>query len=67
MLFIYFRQRQRVGEREGEKHQGCLSPAPYWGPDPQPGIDWELNQRQFGSQASAQCTEPHQPELILIS
>ena len=28
-----------------------------------PGMypDWELNQRPFGSQASAQSTEPHQP------
>ena len=23
--------------------------------------DWELNQRPFSSQASAQSTEPHQP------
>ena len=32
-----------------------------------PGMcpDWELNQRPFGSQASAQSTEPHQPGLLL--
>ena len=43
---------------------GCLSHAPYWGPGPQPRYvcpDWELNQQPFGSQASAQYTEPHQP------
>ena len=30
-----------------------------------PGMcpDWELNQQLFGSQASAQTTEPHQPGL----
>ena len=32
-----------------------------------PGLcpDWELNQRPFGSQASTQSTEPHQPGLDL--
>ena len=25
-------------------------------------LDWELNQRPFGSQAIAQFTEPHQPQ-----
>ena len=31
-----------------------------------PGMcpDWESNQRPFGSQASAQSTEPHQPGLF---
>ena len=31
-----------------------------------PGMcpDWESNQQPFGSQASAQSTEPHQPGLI---
>ena len=30
-----------------------------------PGMcpDWEVNQRPFGSQSSAQSTEPHQPGL----
>ena len=37
-----------------------------------PGMcpDWELNQQPFGSQASAQSTEPHQPRqpcLLIIS
>ena len=25
------------------------------------GLDWELNQERFGSQAGTQSTEPHQP------
>ena len=31
-----------------------------------PGMcpDWESNQQTFGSQASAQSTEPHQPGLM---
>ena len=52
---------------------GCLSRAPYWGPDlaRNPGMcpDWELNRLPFGLQAGTQSTEPHQPgiySLILI-
>ena len=43
---------------------GCLSHAPYWGPDPQPrhvpslGIELVT---LFGSEAGTQSTEPHQP------
>ena len=63
-LFI-FRQRGRVGEREGKKHQHVVaSHAPPTGDLAcNPGIcpDWELNQQPFGSQAGAQSTEPHQP------
>ena len=42
---------------------GCFSRAPHWGPGLQPRMcpDWESNQRPFGSQASAQSTEPRQP------
>ena len=37
ILFIYFKQRGREGEREGEKYLcGCLSCTPYWGPGLQP-------------------------------
>ena len=35
--------------------------------NPGMGPDWESNQGPFGSQASAQSTEPHQPGLILTS
>ena len=43
---------------------GCLSPAPYWGPDlaRNPGMcpKWESNWLPFGSQARGQATELHQ-------
>ena len=44
---------------------GCLSYAPYWGPDlvQKPGMcpDWESNKQPFGLQVGTQSTEPHQP------
>ena len=68
-----FRERGREGEREGEKNRcvrdtsiGCLPYAPDWGSAPTSPCmcpDWELNGWPFGSQAGAQCTEPHQPGL----
>ena len=48
---------------------GCLSPAPPTGDLAcNPGMcpDWESNQQLYGSQASAQSTEPHQPRMFLI-
>ena len=64
--FIYlFLERGREGEREGEKHHcmvaSCTPPAGDLARNPGMYLDWELNQRPFGSQASAQSTEPHQP------
>ena len=64
-LFIYFRQRGREGERDGEKHHVWLPlVCPLLGTDltRNPGMcpDWELNQRPFDSQASAQSSLPHQ-------
>ena len=60
-LFI-FRQR---GRGEGEKHRCVVvSRAPPTGDLAHNlGVypDWELNQRPFGSHASAQSMEPHQP------
>ena len=48
ILFIYFRQSGREGEREGEKHQYVVtSRAPPTGdPARNPGMypDWESNQ-----------------------
>ena len=61
-LFI-FPESGRDKEREVEKHQcvretsiGCLLAH-------NPGMcpEWESNRRPFGSQASVQSTEPHQP------
>ena len=52
---------------------GWLSHAPYWKPDLacNPGTcpDWESTWQPFGSQASAQCAEPHQlgPELNIFN
>ena len=65
-----FRERGREGEREGEKHQ-CVV-ASYASPigdlacNPRMCPDWESNQWPFGSQASTQSTDPHQPELLFL-
>ena len=65
-LFI-FRQRGREGEREGEKHQCVVTSftLPTGDLACHPGLCpyWESNWQPFGSQASAQSTEPHQPGL----
>ena len=65
-LFI-FRERGRQGEREGEKHQCVVAShaPPSRDLAQNPGVcpDWESIQWPFGSQAGAQCTEPHQPGL----
>ena len=62
-LFI-FRERGREGEREGEKHQcvvaSCVPSTGDLASNPGMCPDWESNLRPFGSQASAQPTEPHQ-------
>ena len=67
ILFI-FRERGREGEREGENHQYVVtSHAPPTGDLARnPGMcpHWEWNQRPFGSQASAQSTELHQPRQL---
>ena len=61
-LNLFFRERRKEEEREGEKHQ-CVVPSHM----PPPGDlacnsgmcpDWESNQRPFGLQASTQSTEP---------
>ena len=69
ILFIYFRQRGREGEREGEKHQCVVasSTPPSGDLVSNPGLcpDWESNQQPFGSQTGAQSTEPHRPWFIL--
>ena len=56
-------ERGREKERQGEKHQLVVSCMPPTGglvcnPGMCPG--WESNQRSFGSQASAQSTDPCQ-------
>ena len=68
ILFAYFRQKGREGEREGEKHYCVVaSHAPPTGDlDHNPGKcpDWESKWQPFGSQAGAQSPQPHQPGLI---
>ena len=65
MSYLFFRERGREGEKEGEKHQCVVAshiPPPgdlACNPGMCPG--WESNQRPIGSQAGAQSTEPHQP------
>ena len=64
------RQRGREGEREGEKHQCVVAsytpPAGDLACNPGMYPDWELNWQPFGSQASTQSTEPHQPGLTSV-
>ena len=56
-----------VGEREGEKHQhvvaSLMPPTQDLARNPGMCPDWESNQLPFGSQATAQSTEPFQPGL----
>ena len=64
--FIYlFLERERKGEREGENHQCVLGSQTSPTGDPAHNLgmcpDWKSNQQPFGSQASTQSTEPHQP------
>ena len=66
-LIFILREKGREGERVGEKHQCVVAShmPPTRDLDHNPGMcpDWESNWQPFGSQASAQSTEPHQPEL----
>ena len=66
--FLYsFLETRREGEREGKKHQCVVAShtPPAGDLTHTPGMcpDWESNQQPFGSQASTQSTEPHQPGL----
>ena len=69
ILFI-LRERGREGDREGEKHPCVVaSRAPPTGDlacNPGMCLNRELNLRPFGSQASTQSTEPHQPGQNLL-
>ena len=74
--FIYLFSERREEEREGEKHWcardtsiGCLLHASAGDLACNPGMhpDWESKWRPFGSQASTQSTELHQPGLFITS
>ena len=64
---LFIRERGREGEREGEKYQCvvacCMPLTGDLAHNPGMCPDWESNQRFFGSWASTQSTEPHQPGL----
>ena len=63
--YLFFRERGREGEREGEKHQCVVVPhVPPTGDlahCPGKCPDWELKRQSFGLQARALSTELHQP------
>ena len=65
-LFIFI-EREREKEREGEKHHSVAAsrttPTEDLVHNPDMCPDWESNQQRFGSPASTQSTEPHQPGL----
>ena len=69
--FYLFLQRGEGKEKEGEKLQCVIaSRAPPTGDlASNTGMccDWELNQRPFGLQASAQSTELHQPRQKIVT
>ena len=53
-IYLFFRERGREGEREGEKHQCvvafCMAPTGDLTHNPGMCPDWELNWQPFGSQ-----------------
>ena len=65
--FIYlFLEREERRKKERERNISVwLSftwpPLETWPATQACALDWELNWRPFGSQASTQSTEPHQP------
>ena len=70
LYLCIFREGERKGEREGDKHQCVVAShaLPIEDLACNPGMcpDWELSQWPFGSQASTQSTEPHQPGLLSL-
>ena len=62
LRFYLFLEREKKGEREGEKHQcvaaSCTPLTRDLAHNPDVCPDWESNQRPFGSQAGTQPTEP---------
>ena len=60
-LFLEKGARERVGEKHQRVVASCVPPSGDLACNPGMCLDWESNQRPFGSQASTQSTEPHQP------
>ena len=72
ILFINFLQRGERREKERERNISVWLPLTHpqleiWPATLAYALVWESNQRRFGSQASAQFTNPHQPGLIQLS
>ena len=69
-IYLFFRERGREGEREGEKHPcvvvSCAAPTGDLACNLGMCPDWESNRRPFGLQAVTQPTEPHQPGLDIL-
>ena len=63
-IYLFFRERRREGEREGEKHRCAVAPhlPPTGDLARNPGTcpDWNLNRQHFGSQVHTQPSELHQ-------
>ena len=57
-LFIYFFREEKGGRKEGRETSMC---GFLLGGNPGMCPNWESNLQPFGSQATAQSTEPHQP------
>ena len=57
ILLIYFQREGKGGRTRGRETLAC-----------NPGLrpNWEPNPQPFSLQASAQCTEPHQPGLQIL-
>ena len=68
--FIHlFLERGKGGRKRGKHQCVVASHTPPTGDLAcNPGMcpDWESNQQPFGSQASSQCTEPHQPRTNIL-
>ena len=67
-IYLFFREKGKQGEREGEKHQcvvaSCVPPTGDLARNPGMCLHRESNQWLFGSKACIQSTELHQPGLV---
>ena len=64
-IYLFFRERGREGETEGEKHHMC--PNREQTCNSGMCLHWELNWQTFALRGDAQPTEPHQSGLDISS